>query len=339
MKMGRRELFKWGALGGIAGAAAGFGARTIADAKPEEAAPQEAIDDESLCGPDAAQGGQGPGRAYGGSSSPPSYIDPTALDAIHTPPAVKKGAQEIEFNVIEASREIGRGANVEVWSYNGVAPGPTIRATAGDRIKLTLVNNTKHRHSIHFHGSHDVTQDGWQSVQPGARQLYDIEAGPFGLHPYHCHTSPYAWHFSKGMYGVMIVDPPKPRPPAHEFILSLSGWDINNDGKNEIYTWNGIAGFYDRYPLKVPVGELVRLYITNFVEFEPVASFHLHAQTFDVYRSGTSLTPSEHTDVVMLGQTERVIIEFRLPRRGRYMFHPHQIHMAQKGAMGWIVAV
>jgi nitrite reductase (NO-forming) len=58
-----------------------------------------------------------------------------------------------------------------------------------------------------------------------------------------------------------------------------------------------------------------------------------------VYRSGTSLEPHEHTYVITLGQTERAIIEFRLPRRGRYMFHPHQIHMLGKGAMGWIVAV
>jgi FtsP/CotA-like multicopper oxidase with cupredoxin domain len=89
----------------------------------------------------------------------------------------------------------------------------------------------------------------------------------------------------------------------------------------------------------VPVGELVRVYLTNFVEYDPIGSFHLHGQTFDVYRSGTSLKPQDHTDVITLGQTERAILEFRLPRRGRYMFHPHQIHMAEKGAMGWFAAV
>jgi len=64
----------------------------------------------------------------------------------------------------------------------------------------------------------------------------------------------------------------------------------------------------------------------------------LHAQTFDLYR-GTSLIPQERTDIVGLGPAERVIIEFRLPRRGRYMFHPHQSRMAERGAMGWIVAI
>ena len=51
------------------------------------------------------------------------------------------------------------------------------------------------------------------------------------------------------------------------------------------------------------------------------------------------LSPHEHTDIVSLGPAERAILEFRLPRRGRYMFHPHQSHMAERGAMGWIVAI
>jgi nitrite reductase (NO-forming) len=75
------------------------------------------------------------------------------------------------------------------------------------------------------------------------------------------------------------------------------------------------------------------------LEYDPIASFHLHAQTFDVYRTGSKLTPDEHTDVVTLGQTERCIIEFRLPEKGRYMFHPHQTYMAERGAMGWFVAI
>ena len=95
-----------------------------------------------------------------------------------------------------------------------------------------------------------------------------------------------------------------------------------------------MAGYYERFPLKVPVGELVRIYLMNMVEPDPIASFHLHAQTFDLYRSGTSVSAHEHTDIVSLGPAERAILELRLPRRGRYMFHPHQSRMAERGAMG-----
>ncbi|MCE9500049.1 MAG: multicopper oxidase domain-containing protein, partial [Leptospira sp.] len=139
--------------------------------------------------------------------------------------------------------------------------------------------------------------------------------------------------------GAMIVDPPGGRPPAHEFVLILSGWDLKNRGRNDLYTWNGIAGYYDRFPIKVPVGEKVRLYVANLLEYESPITFHLHAQTFDIFRTGTKLIPDDHSDVVTLGQTERAILEFTLPKKGRYMFHPHQSFIAEAGTMGWIVAV
>jgi len=116
-------------------------------------------------------------------------------------------------------------------------------------------------------------------------------------------------------------------------------FSLDGDGRNEVVAFNGVAGAYHRFPIRVPVGALVRVYVVNLLEHDPIASFHLHAQTFDLYRSGTSLTPDEHTDVVALTQGERAIVEFRLPEPGRYMFHPHQSRLAALGAMGWFAAV
>jgi FtsP/CotA-like multicopper oxidase with cupredoxin domain len=50
---------------------------------------------------------------------------------------------------------------------------------------------------------------------------------------------------------------------------------------------------------------------------------------FDVIRTGTSTTPSERTDTLMLCQGERAILEttFRYP--GDFMFHAHQITTKQ----------
>ena len=184
-----------------------------------------------------------------------------------------------------------------------------------------------------------MTQDGWQPVPPGGETTYRLRAEPFGVHPYHCDASPAAEHLSTAFTACSSSIRRAGRPPAHELVLVLSGFDLDGDGHNELYGWNGVAGFFERYPIKVPVGVLVRVYLLNMVADDPVASFHLHAETFDVYRSGTRLVPDERTDVVTLAQTERAIVEFRLPRRGRYMFHPHQRHMAERGAMGWFAAV
>jgi FtsP/CotA-like multicopper oxidase with cupredoxin domain len=290
----------------------------------------------------------GPGSApqpspYGGTYDPPARLHRRSLDGATRPPPFEKAPagrrHAIEIWANEQPVEVARGQVFSGWTYNGTIPGPVLRATQGDELDIRFRNFGMHPHNLHFHGRHAVSQDGWEPVPPGGEERYRISAEPFGLLPYHGHAKPVSQHVARGLYGALIVDPPGGRPPAHEFILVLCGFDLDGDGSNDVYAWNGAAGYFARFPIKVPVGELVRLYLVNMVGVDALASFHLHAETFDVYRSGTSLTPDEHTDVVSFGQTERAIVEFRLPERGRYMFHPHQIHMAERGAMGWFAAI
>jgi len=338
MPLRRRDLFRFGGLGGgigLIGAAVWSG--KWFGPKEARAASLPALDIDCTSDPSAASAG----IDYSAKFAPAAYLAGDR-DGFHTPPArePKSGEpREFDLSVIETTLEVAPGQRVKVWAYGGTVPGPILRATVGERIKVTLANHSEMAHSVHFHGAHDVMQDGLQRVAKSEARVYEFEAGPVGLHPYHCHIPPYSWHLRRGMYGAMIVDPLEPRPDAHEFVLCLCGFDTDGDGRNDVYTWNGLAGYYDRFPLKVPVGALVRIYLMNMLDHDPIASFHLHAQTFDLFRSGTSLQPHEHTDIVSLAPAERAILEFRLPRRGRYMFHPHQSHMAERGAMGWIVAI
>jgi len=279
---------------------------------------------------------------YGHGIAPPDTFTRQDAVALATPPTVDVGrrrTRRYDLTVTQDAVEVAAGVTVHAWRYGGRVPGPVLRATEGDRMVVTMANRTEHSHNVHLHGRHDPAMDGIEPIGPGDTFTYDVIAEPFGLHPYHCHTMPLSEHLGRGLYGAFIVDPPGGRPPAHEFVLVLSGWDLDGDGTDELVTWNGIAGAYERHPLTVPVGERVRLYVVNMLENEPVASFHLHAQTFDVFRSGTRLQPDEHTDIVGLTQAERVVVEFTLPVRGRYMFHPHQTRLAEKGSMGWIAAV
>jgi len=282
-------------------------------------------------------------ESYGHGIEPPAELDAAALNSRLYPPPARSGGPsrmvEADLWISEQPVAVARDARFAAWTFNGEVPGPILRAREGDQLDISLRNLGSRPHNLHLHGRHDVAQDGWQPVPPQGQARYRIRAEPFGLHPYHCDASPAAEHLSHGLYGMLIVDPPRPRPSAHEVALVLSGFDLDGDGRNDLYGWNGVAGCFERYPIKVPAGELVRVYLLNMVADDPVASFHLHAETFDVFRSGTRLTPDERTDVVTLAQTERAIVEFRLPRRGRYMFHPHQRHMAERGAMGWFAAV
>jgi FtsP/CotA-like multicopper oxidase with cupredoxin domain len=288
-------------------------------------------------------GDQAVAANYGHGIAPPLTAPATLLDAVTYPPAPdgRPAGQlrEHTLDVVETSLEVADGVRYDAWTYGGRAPGPILRATEGDTLRLTVRNRTDRPHNLHLHGRHSPQMDGWEPIPPGAQFTYEVVAAPFGVHPYHCHTPPLAMHVAKGLYGAFIVDPPDGRPPAHEVVLLLSGWDLDSDGTNELVVWNGVAGWYQRHPITVPVGELVRVYVLNMTEHEPVASFHLHAQTFDVFWHGTSLTPDIHADTIALTQGDRAIVEFTLPERGRYMFHPHQHRLADMGAMGWFAAV
>lgn len=280
---------------------------------------------------------------YGHGPQPPRNLDEQTVAAITHPPAFDDAApgrvRDVALDVTAVRWAVADGAVIDAWTYGGQVPGPVLRATAGDRLRIAVTNRTSQGHNLHLHGSHDPQMDGWEPIPAGSTFTYDVEAGPVGLHPYHCHLPPFAEHVRRGLHGTLIVDPPGGREPAVEVVLILSGFDLTGDGRNDVYGYNGRCGLYDRHPIRVPVGALVRVYLVNFVEAEPLASFHLHAQTFDVYRSGTGDTPDEHTDQITLGQGDRAMLEFRLPTRGRYMFHPHQHHLVERGAMGWFTAV
>lgn len=231
--------------------------------------------------------------------------------------------------------EVAPGVMFAAWTYNGQVPGPTLRCTEGDRLRIHFLNAGSHAHTIHFHGIHAAGMDGvFEVVQPGGEFTYEFDAEPFGLHLYHCHTPPLRTHIHKGLYGVFIIDPPEPRPPALELVMTMNGFDTNFDGENEVYAVNTVAFHYVRHPVRLQVGELVRIFLVNMTEFDPINSLHTHANFFREYRTGTSLTPNNFTDVTMLGQAERAILELTYKFPGTYMFHAHQTEFSELGWTG-----
>ena len=351
-QISRRTAIKRVGAGGLGMLGAGLlggaiGAGTVGEAKAESGS--TSVGDSASHDPGTVDYGTGrlsghspTGAAagpYGGDFAPPEAIEPGHLDALTYPPPARSGTQELEMTVVELDHAVSRVHTAAAWTYNGTAPGPVIRATEGDLLRIRFTNQTGHDHNLHFHGRHSPVHDGWEPVPPGGATTYEIEAGPAGVHPYHCHTMPIDQHIAKGLYGTLIVDPVGGRPDAHEVVLGLSGWDLDGDGRNEVYSWNGLAGYYAKFPIKVTVGDPVRLYLLNMTEFDPVASFHLHATTFDVYPAGMGNQPAFSHDVISLGQMDRAILEFSFPELGRYMFHPHQHSMAARGAMGWFAAI
>jgi manganese oxidase len=243
-----------------------------------------------------------------------------------------------EFTLIASDdkvMEISPGVFYNVWTFNGTVPGPTIRATEGDLVRIHFINNGSKSHSIHFHGIHKSDMDGaFEMIGPGGRFIYEFYAEPFGVFPYHCHMQPLEEHISHGLYGIYIVDPKKPRPPADEMVMMMNGYDTDNDKENNFYTVNGIPYYYMHHPIQIQKDRLVRIYLVNMLEFDPINNFHLHGNLYQVYRSGTSIIPNEYTDMITMSQGERGILEFSYKYGGPYMFHAHKTEFAEKGWVG-----
>jgi FtsP/CotA-like multicopper oxidase with cupredoxin domain len=250
--------------------------------------------------------------------------------------------REYQLVAIDREIEIAPGVFFPAWTYNGQVPGPTIRATEGDRVRVTFLNQGTHPHTIHFHGWHPPEMDGSlpeHQVMPGGKFVYEFDAEPSGLHLYHCHAMPLKRHIHKGLYGAFIVDPKGNRAPADEMVMLMNGFDTNFDADNEVYAVNTIASHYMHDPIRVDVGRLVRIYLINVTEFDLINSLHIHGMFFESWRTGTPGSTRETADTIMLCQGERAILEttFRYP--GRFMFHAHQSEFAEIGWMGLFEAV
>jgi FtsP/CotA-like multicopper oxidase with cupredoxin domain len=335
----------WLRLAGLSSAAAGaiFGARRLAG---QELPPQHGVMEH-------AGHAMGPvGRVSTDVFNPTTFtrvwnfsnLPPDERSRYYKETPRPDGTLLREYQIVAVDREIeiAPGLYFPAWTFNGQVPGPTIRATEGDRLRITFVNAGSHPHTMHFHGWHRPEMDGAMpehQVMPGARFVYEFDAEPFGLHLYHCHAVPLKRHLHKGLYGTFIVDPRDARPPADELVMVLNAFDTNFDADNEVYAVNTVGNYFMHEPIRVEVGKLVRMYVVNVTEFDLINSLHLHGMFFDVYRTGTKTAPHEFTDTVMLCQGERAILETRFRYPGRFMFHAHQSEFAELGWMGLFEAV
>src|SRR5262245_61680502 len=164
-------------------------------------------------------------------------LDPDAYLTATLPSTIERLAdgtilRKFEIEAYNKEIEIAPGVFFPAWTYNGQVPGPTLRATEGERIRVTFTNLGDRPHSMHFHGFHPSEMDGampHQQVPPHGQFVYEFEAEPVGLHLYHCHASPLTQHIHNGLYGLWIVDPKEGRAPARELCMMMNGFDPNFD--------------------------------------------------------------------------------------------------------------
>ena len=360
-QLNRRRLLSLGVVA-ASGSLVGVGAL----ATNSEARGQEGHGSHGASAPSSAGSGpHGHGNMIAIGEVDPSRngFDPTAMLTDWDTGDVSQftdGRRLRTYQVIAEDKEIEiiPGVFFPAWTYNGRVPGPTLRATEGDRLRIVFQNNGSHPHTMHFHGIHSARMDGIPGaglVNPGEEFVYEFDALPFGCHLYHCHAIPLKRHIHKGMYGAFIVDPDPARHPDNEavarsrllgtpennewqeFVMVMNGFDTDFDNENEVYAVNTVGHHFAKHPIQVDRRRPLRIYLVNVLEFDLINSFHLHGNFFDYYDHGTTLTPTLKTvDTVIQCQGQRGILEFtyREHEAGLYMFHAHQSEFAELGWMG-----
>lgn len=142
--------------------------------------------------------------------------------------ASSRKVTEINLTAAVTSTNLGEGKPFQAWTYNGQTPGPEIRVTEGDLLRVTLHNNLPEETTIHWHGLPvpnamdgvpGVTQN---PVRPGETFTYEFIARPPGTYMYHSHV---AYQLDQGLYGTIIVEPRREELSYdREYTIILEDW-------------------------------------------------------------------------------------------------------------------
>ena len=147
---------------------------------------------------------------------------------------------EIYLNAEVSTWDYGTGTDTDVYSYNGVLPGPTINAKVGDRLIVHFCNDLPVETTIHWHGVETpADMDGSDIAQSpvpanGGTFHYDFILNKGGLFWYHPHVRTNR-QVERGLHGLLLVSDPSESGlglPTNEHLIVLD--DVTLDGSNQI---------------------------------------------------------------------------------------------------------
>ncbi|OGG15364.1 hypothetical protein A3D77_07530 [Candidatus Gottesmanbacteria bacterium RIFCSPHIGHO2_02_FULL_39_11] len=266
----------------------------------------------------------------------------------------KQGLQELPFKVENGEKvfnlttqpvkwNILKDVTVTAWAYNGMIPGPLIRVTEGDKVKILVKNNLSEPTTIHWHGIQvpnnmdGIPDETQKPIAPTETFTYEFIAKPAGTYWYHSHYDSDK-QISVGLSGAFIIEPKGglASKPDIDKILMLNEWRVIDDQTyaampatgmdGNFFTINGKA-FPETETLNVKIGQKVRLrFIGSGQMIHPM---HLHGFPFKIVATdGNDVLESAQwiKDTVSVAPGERYDVEFTPDRPGKWMLHCHIPH-------------
>jgi FtsP/CotA-like multicopper oxidase with cupredoxin domain len=262
-------------------------------------------------------------------------------------PRIEDGVKVFDLDVSVVEWNILPRQSVEAYAFNRQVPGPRIRVTEGDRVRINVTNELPEATSVHWHGmilpnemdgAADVTQ---KPIGPGESFAYEFTAKEAGTYFYHSHKEPDRQQ-GLGMYGALIVDPKDPDRDAaydydHEVVIQLQEW-LERDGYTypamtmegalpNYFTING-KSYPETEVVRMEVGERLRIRFigsnNNFVH-----PMHVHGGPFEIVETDGNVVPEGARllkDTVNVGPGERYDVVWEAREPGKWLIHCHIPH-------------
>jgi hypothetical protein len=270
---------------------------------------------------------------------PGAYIPVNTQDVANLPFKMDGGVKVFNLVAEPVKQEILPGRVIDLWGYNGSAPGPTIQVNQGDRVRIVFDNHLPESTSIHWHGFEipeamdGVPGIGQKPIAPGGRFIYEFTLHQEGTYFYHSHM---AMQEMLGMLGAFIMHPKQAYTPAvaSDHVILLQEYAVlpNNTVPNTMnmefnwLTFNGKAG-PAATPIVVRQGDRVRIRLINLgMDHHPI---HLHGFTFWVTGNEGARLPETQwmrRNTVLVGVAQAQDIEFNAIYPGSWMLHCHLPH-------------
>lgn len=240
----------------------------------------------------------------------------------------------------EVDWEIEPGKKIKAFTYNGIVPGPEIRVTEGDKVRVVVKNEMTQSTGVHFHGVRTPnSMDGvpyvtQPPITPGSTFTYEFVAKNPGSHMYHSHHNA-AEQVTKGLMGAFIIEPKdKSTEPAYDkeytMILNDTGIGLTINGKSFPYT----------QPLTAKLGQKIRVrYMNEGLLIHPM---HLHGMPGLVFaKDGYTLPAPYLSDTVNVAPGERYDIIVDCDEPGLWAFHCHILTHAESahGMFGMVTVL
>jgi FtsP/CotA-like multicopper oxidase with cupredoxin domain len=328
----------WSVFGGmVLVPSASIGAAGPKVAAPPAAAPAQqkpAATPVSLPKPGAASAPAAQDGAHGSGGHGVSHADLVATTAKGNQtldPKVVDGVKVFEVTASVVQWEVAPGEFMEAWAYNGTVPGPLLRATEGDKIRIVLKNELPEPTVVHVHGPMlpnamdgvpDVTQP---VVNPGESFTYEFEAKPSGTFLYHTHHNS-VMQKSKGLFGVLQIDPKDEVKTYDREYFQVVG-ELGG-----FFVINGKA-FPSTEAIEAKLGERVRIRLVNLGEM--IHPMHSHGFATKVVGTDGHPVPEGMQllkDTITIGPGERYDLEFVADNPGAWVYHCHILsHVQNKG--------